>query len=421
MDASGFAYFPSIKWNQGDNRLVIALIERWWDVTHTFHFPCGEIEFPPLDFYILTGIRVGFGCPPPFATVDEVEELAALYIPNIKDITISFGYIPGGFIDQLFDMKKVEKYDHETIVRIFLLYMLSMYFYGYIDNKIRLGHLMALKNLDKAGHHPGTYKIIPYARSIGLRDWYIDVAIPPRPRRQRLTIPAVDPSSLVDVGVLVPDDVTRAALSEMYTKQMCLNLGMRNVVYDYTLQKEIGRKRACATSCITYILSCITKHSPQYKILMVGGIAISLLFSAFVSWLVAERNKVKYIALPLNECLALPLNKCFPVMMPLIFNLFLQMGFEQQWLSVTFSKAIFFSNGLVAIIAGLFGNMLADTLGFGPVAPFDATTCFLAIGMTIIMSSWSKNFGDPSENKDLFTQFKGAAVAIASGECLTTF
>jgi predicted MFS family arabinose efflux permease len=57
-----------------------------------------------------------------------------------------------------------------------------------------------------------------------------------------------------------------------------------------------GRKRACITYCITYILSCITKHSPQYRILMIGrvlgGIATSLLFSAFESWLVAEHNKV---------------------------------------------------------------------------------------------------------------------------------
>lgn len=57
-----------------------------------------------------------------------------------------------------------------------------------------------------------------------------------------------------------------------------------------------GRKRACVTYCIVYILSCITKHSPQYKVLMVGrilgGIATSLLFSAFESWLIAEHNKV---------------------------------------------------------------------------------------------------------------------------------
>ncbi|KAL5707790.1 hypothetical protein ACHQM5_018651 [Ranunculus cassubicifolius] len=154
-----------------------------------------------------------------------------------------------------------------------------------------------------------------------------------------------------------------------------------------SLADKTGRKRACVTYCITYILSCATKHSPQYKILMVGrilgGIATSLLFSSFESWLVAEHNK---------------------------------RNFEQQWLSITFSKAIFFGNGLVAILAGLFGNVLADTLGFGPVAPFDAAAVFLAIGMAIILSSWNENFGDPSESKDLLTQFKGAAIAIASDE-----
>lgn len=58
-----------------------------------------------------------------------------------------------------------------------------------------------------------------------------------------------------------------------------------------------GRKRACVTYCITYIASCITKHSPQYRVLMLGrilgGIATSLLFSAFESWLVAEHFKVR--------------------------------------------------------------------------------------------------------------------------------
>lgn len=65
----------------------------------------------------------------------------------------------------------------------------------------------------------------------------------------------------------------------------------------FTLGFFRGRKRACVTYCLTYILSCITKHSPQYKILMIGrilgGIATSLLFSAFESWLVAEHNKVR--------------------------------------------------------------------------------------------------------------------------------
>ncbi|XP_047148715.1 molybdate-anion transporter-like, partial [Vigna umbellata] len=97
-------------------------------------------------------------------------------------------------------------------------------------------------------------------------------------------------------------------------------------------------------------------------------------------------------------------------------TLICQRGFDQQWLSLTFSKAIFLGNGLVAILSGLFGNVLVDTLALGPVAPFDAASCFLAIGMAIILSSWTENFGDPSESKDLLTQFRGAAVAIASDE-----
>ncbi|KAL9406658.1 hypothetical protein Peur_003630 [Populus x canadensis] len=94
-------------------------------------------------------------------------------------------------------------------------------------------------------------------------------------------------------------------------------------------------------------------------------------------------------------------------------------SFDQQWLSVTFSQAIFLGNGLVAIVSGSFGNVLVGALALGPVAPFDAAACFLAIGMAIIMSSWTENYGDTYENKDLLTQCKGAAVAIASGEFIT--
>ncbi|CAI9303693.1 unnamed protein product [Lactuca saligna] len=115
---------------------------------------------------------------------------------------------------------------------------------------------------------------------------------------------------------------------------------------------------------------------------ILGGIATSLLFLAFESWVVAKHNK---------------------------------RGFEQQWLSITFSKAIFLGNGLVAILAGLFGNLLVGSLAMGPVAPFDATSIFLAIGMAIIISSWTENYGDSSESKDLMTQFRGASVAVASG------
>ncbi|GLJ13442.1 hypothetical protein SUGI_0212370 [Cryptomeria japonica] len=107
---------------------------------------------------------------------------------------------------------------------------------------------------------------------------------------------------------------------------------------------------------------------------ILGGIATSLLFSSFESWLVAEH-----------------------------FN----RGFDPQWLSLRFSKATFLENGLVAIMSRLFANTHADTLGFGPFSPFDVVACFLAI--------------DPLERKNLLTQFKGVALTIASYDTILHF
>ena len=53
-----------------------------------------------------------------------------------------------------------------------------------------------------------------------------------------------------------------------------------------------GRRRACLLYVVLYSLSCLTKHSPDYWVLLIGrllgGISCSLLFSSFESWLVAE-------------------------------------------------------------------------------------------------------------------------------------
>jgi predicted MFS family arabinose efflux permease len=56
-----------------------------------------------------------------------------------------------------------------------------------------------------------------------------------------------------------------------------------------------GRRTAGLAYAVIYSLSCVTKHSPKFHVLMVGrvlgGIATSLLYSAFESWLVAEHFK----------------------------------------------------------------------------------------------------------------------------------
>ncbi|KAG5563537.1 hypothetical protein RHGRI_006092 [Rhododendron griersonianum] len=71
-------------------------------------------------------------------------------------------------------------------------------------------------------------------------------------------------------------------------------------------------------------------------------------------------------------------------------------------------KAIFLGNGLVAVLVGLFGNLLVNMFSFGRAAPFAAAAAFfLPVGMTYLLSSWTENYGDPSESKDLLTQSKG--------------
>lgn len=57
-----------------------------------------------------------------------------------------------------------------------------------------------------------------------------------------------------------------------------------------------GRKKAALTYVATYTFGCFTKHWNNFHILLVGrifcGVATSLLYSAFESWLVAEHFKV---------------------------------------------------------------------------------------------------------------------------------
>lgn len=170
-----------------------------------------------------------------------------------------------------------------------------------------------------------------------------------------------------------------------------------------------GRKRAALTYCATYAAGCVTKHFNSFWVLCAGrvlcGIATSLLFSAFESWLVSEHFK---------------------------------RGFAADWLGGTFSSAVFLGNGLMAILAGgcrlllcmlccavlaacclplaalsersahrlspprptplfppspssttgLVANGLVETLDLGPVAPFDAAATVLIVGGLIIAYTW---------------------------------
>jgi len=143
---------------------------------------------------------------------------------------------------------------------------------------------------------------------------------------------------------------------------------------------KVGRKTMCIAFGIIYIGSCITKLFPDYWILMVGrllgGIATSLLFSSFESWMVDEHKK---------------------------------RGFASSLLAGTFHLATL-GNGVVAIASGLVASFVATKYGY--VAPFLVAIVCLVISSIIILTSWSENYGD--SKIEIIQTFVNAAKALAS-------
>lgn len=131
------------------------------------------------------------------------------------------------------------------------------------------------------------------------------------------------------------------------------------------LADRFGRKKMALVFCVLYSFCCLTKLSPQFFWLFLGrvfgGISTSMLFSTFESWYVYEHTETH--------------------------------DFPSEWLSVTFSKSTFW-NGVLAINAGVFSNIFAETLHFGPVAPFMLAIPFLLFAGLIISYTWRENYGN---------------------------
>ncbi|XP_063845264.1 molybdate-anion transporter-like isoform X1 [Scylla paramamosain] len=135
------------------------------------------------------------------------------------------------------------------------------------------------------------------------------------------------------------------------------------------LADRFGRKKMALTFCVMYSFCCLTKLSSQFFWLFLGrvfgGISTSMLFSTFESWYVYEHTETH--------------------------------DFPSEWLTVTFSKATFW-NGVLAINAGVFSNIFAESLGYGPVSPFMLSIPFLVMAGLIILKTWKENYGNQSLN-----------------------
>lgn len=145
-----------------------------------------------------------------------------------------------------------------------------------------------------------------------------------------------------------------------------------------SLADKLGRRKFAALYCLLYAVSCLTKHVNSFAVLLVGrvtgGIATSLLFSVFDSWMVSEHNR---------------------------------RNFDPELLGHTFSAAIF-GNSCVAIIAGEVGQIAADSLDLtaltgnvhygGYCSPFDVAILFLMFALAGMATLWSENFGSKSSS-----------------------
>ena len=143
---------------------------------------------------------------------------------------------------------------------------------------------------------------------------------------------------------------------------------------------KMGRKRACQLYCLLYFLSCVTKHAKDYWVLMLGrvlgGVATSLLFSSFESWMICEHTA---------------------------------RGYEGSAMGDTFSL-MYFGNSICAIVAGMMAESAADLKALTPTdsppwyyggytAPFDLSAFFLIVGFGLISGMWNENYGEGSRDK----------------------
>ncbi|CAF0779867.1 unnamed protein product [Adineta steineri] len=131
-----------------------------------------------------------------------------------------------------------------------------------------------------------------------------------------------------------------------------------------SLADKYGRRNTCLMYGILYGISCATKHFPNFYVLFFGrllaGMATSILFSAFESWLINEHQR---------------------------------RNFEPETLGIIFANA-YFGNSVVAILSGIVAQVVANTFGY--VAPFDSAILSFIAMCVLLITTWSENYGDAS-------------------------
>ncbi|CAD7928432.1 unnamed protein product [Amoebophrya sp. A25] len=148
-----------------------------------------------------------------------------------------------------------------------------------------------------------------------------------------------------------------------------------------------GRRRLAVGYCLIYALGCATKHFANFWVLAVGrvlaGIATSLLYSVFETWLVCEQQRLR---LPAGEFLG----DVFSWGIFLNSIVAIGMGFV--------AEAAASLTPLTNVMPTVFGE---NVLYIGQYcAPFDLSAAVLLATAILIQTTWRENTGETTPEKE---------------------
>ncbi|KAF6157928.1 hypothetical protein GIB67_015244 [Kingdonia uniflora] len=149
VDNMGFEAFLRIKAGNSDNRLIHALVERWWPSTNTFPFLCGKLGVMPLDFVTLTGISFGIGLELAYDDKYSVFEEAQTLFPRITTADIRYGNITLAYLkawrDALNPQTNSYNQDKDLVyARAFIVYMMGNILFSNTSTSLLASYLAAL-------------------------------------------------------------------------------------------------------------------------------------------------------------------------------------------------------------------------------------------------------------------------------------
>ena len=122
--------------------MLLALSERFWDTTCTFHFPgIGEVVLTPYDFFVITNLRLGGERIKvnDFLTLKEIKRLLGVVVPSkLKSKNVSLMWLYE-------DIKSYKIVAMNT--RMFMLFFIGTFLCLELGSTMRWRYLWSLRDI----------------------------------------------------------------------------------------------------------------------------------------------------------------------------------------------------------------------------------------------------------------------------------